>query len=65
MGGGMETHIEASDRNITSTGMITSLIGTVDRHASVVDGVGIGRKAMVMLFVVVGKITEFFCVWIL
>ena len=54
----MKTCIEASGGSIVSTGMVMSLIGTVDRHESVGDGVGIGQKAMLMLFVVVGKIMD-------
>ena len=58
MGGGIETHIEASDGSIVSRGRVMSLIGTVDHHASVGDGVDTGRKAMVMLFVVVVEIMD-------
>ena len=58
MGGGIETRIEASDGSIASRRMVTSLIGTVDYHSSVGDSVGIGQKAMVMLFVVVVEIMD-------
>ena len=40
----------AGGGSIASGGMVILLIGTVDRRASIVDGVGRGHKAMVMMF---------------
>ena len=55
MGGGIETCIVASDGSISSRGMVTLLIWTVDCHTLIGDGVSIGQDAMAMLFLVVVK----------
>ena len=61
MEGVIETRTKTLDGSIASRGMVTSLIGTVDCHASVGNGVGIGQEAMMMLFLVVVKSIGYVC----